>query len=289
VQSIRSGGVGLILDLDPELGRGIAPEDWELARNVCRGAVAHVPRGRWQPPHDAGERGDLLGLVMLEGILCREVVIRDRHLIELLGPGDVLNLPVLHGRPQLGSEVALTATTDLGLVGLGDSFTRAAARWPCMLAEVHRRLEAQRERLAVQAAIAHLPRAEHRVLLVLRHLADRWGQSTHDGTVIPILLTHDVLGQLAAARRSTASLAVASLERENCLHRREDGAWLLTHEAELRVEQIARTRRRADTVGMGLMLRALAKETRDEARALRGEAGQIRAPRRATARPSART
>jgi CRP/FNR family transcriptional regulator, cyclic AMP receptor protein len=287
VHSIRSGAVGLILDLDPELGRGIGAEDWELARNVCRGAVVRVPRGRWQPPPDAGEREDLLGLVLLEGILCREVLIRDRHLIELLGPGDVLNLPVLHGRPQLGSEIALTATNELHLVSLGESFTRSAARWPCLLAEVHRRLEAQRERLAVQAAIAHLPLAEHRVLLILRHLADRWGQSTEEGSVIPIALTHDDLGQLAAARRSTTTLAVASLEREACLHRRADGAWLLTHEAEVRVQQIARTRRRAESVGMGLMLRELAKETRAEARAVRGEAGEIRASRRvASPRPA---
>lgn len=64
------------------------------------------------------------------------------------------------------------------LVVLGESFIGAAARWPSLLATVQRRLEAQRESLAIQGLIAHLPRAEHRLLLMLWHLAERWGYVT---------------------------------------------------------------------------------------------------------------
>lgn len=157
-----------------------------------------MPRGHWRMPARAGERDDVAGLLIVKGMLCREVSLRDRSMLELLGPGDVLQPPVQTGRPGLGGTVELTAVSDMILVVLGESFIRAAARWPSMLATVQRRLEAQRESLAIQGLIAHLPRAEHRLLLMLWHLAERWGYVTPDGIVLPLALTHDLLGQLIA-------------------------------------------------------------------------------------------
>ena len=277
--------LGLVLDLDPGLGASIPNEQWERARNACRGSVVRVRRGRCEPPGDAAEREDLLALVILEGLLCREVGIRDRHVLEFLGPGDVVQLPAGHRRPSLGSNVGLTAATELVLVGLRTSFLHAAARWPSLLAEVQQRLEAQRQRLAIQAAIVHLPRAEDRVLLTLWHLADTWGRVTPDGTLLPLPLTHDVLGQMAAARRSTVTLALSS-KLEDCITRTEDGSWLLTTAAEARVQQIAPDGRRQHLLGASVMLRQLTRETRDEARALRGQAAQARARHRAATRRS---
>ena len=271
-----SRAVGRVLDVDPDLGAGIAPNDWELARQACRGELVHVPPGVWSVPDWLAQRDDLFGLVVAEGVMCREVALHDRHMLELLAPGDVLQLPVLAERPRLGGPVHLTAVAETRLVGLSGAFARAVARWPCLLAAVHRRLEAQRERLAIQGLIAHLPRAEHRVLLTLWHLAEGWGRVVPEGTLLPLTLTHDVLGQLSAARRSTVTLAVVALEADGYVIRLPDGAWLLPVEAEHRVEAIARTGGNAHVLGETFRLRQRMIEVQDEARAVRAEAGQLR-------------
>lgn len=238
--------------------------------------MVRVPSGAWRLPDSAEKRDDVFGFVIVAGLLCREVALRDRYMFELLGPRDVLQLPVLGERPRLGGPVRLTTAVDTVVVTLGKSFARASARWPALLATVLRRLEAQRESLAVQGLIAHLPRAEHRLLLVLWHLADRWGRVTLEGTVLPLALTHDLLGQLIAARRPTVTLAVSALESEGYIRRMDDGAWLLTGAAEPTVEAIARTRSNASVLGETFGLRQRMAEIRQDSLALRAEAKQIR-------------
>jgi CRP-like cAMP-binding protein len=201
--------------------------------------MLQLTHGVWNVPQLAGERDDLLGLLIVDGLLCREVALHDCHMLELLGPGAILQLPVVSERPRLGGDIQLTAVTGATLVGLGGSFVRAAGRWPSLLPEIHRRLEAQREHLAIQGLIAHLPRAEHRLLLQLWHLADRYGRVTREGTQIPLPLRHDLLGQLTACRRSTVTLAISALVADGYLRRMADGSWLLTAHAEPRVNAIA--------------------------------------------------
>ena len=244
---------------------------------MCSGELVRVPGGAWQPAEWEGDREGVFGFVIVRGLLCREVALRDCYMFELLGPGDVVQLPLPTEGPRLGGPVRLSAATAVLLVTLGESFARAAARWPVLLAEVLRRVESQRESLAMQGLIAHLPRSEHRVLLALRHLANRWGRVTPEGTLVPLALTHDLLGQLSAARRSTATLAVRALEAEGCLRRLDDGAWLLTAAAESHIEAIARTSENAPCLGEMLRSRLRMTELRRDSRALLAEARQIRA------------
>jgi CRP/FNR family transcriptional regulator, cyclic AMP receptor protein len=282
VSVAASPAVALILDLDPDLGSGVGEEEWEMARSACRGELLRLPPGVWRVSDWAGKRDDLLGFVIVEGLVCREVGLRDRYMFELLGPGDVLLAPVAApDRPRVGGPVRLTTAVDTALVALGDSFARAAGRWPSLLAAVHRRLEAQRESLAIQGLIAHLPRAEQRFLLTLWHLADRWGRVTPDGTLLLLPLTHDLLGHLTAARRSTVTLAVSSLESDGCIRRTDEGGWLLTARGERRMAAIARTNENAPVLGETFRFRQRIAEVRGESRALRAEARQIRA-RKAT-------
>jgi CRP/FNR family transcriptional regulator, cyclic AMP receptor protein len=271
-------GAGLLLDVDPDLGADIGHEDWESARQACRGVLVRRPAGRWEPLL-SGEEGALVGLVIVTGVICREVQLRDRHLLELLGPGDVLQLPVSGDGPRLGTDVQLTALVDAEMLALGQPFIRAAARWPSLLLAVQQRLEAVRERLAMQALIAHLPRAEHRLLLMMWHLAQRWGVVTPAGIVVPLALSHDVLGQLTAARRSTATLALRALEQAGTIKRLQDGSWLLTTAGELAVEAIAGTPGGVPALGEILALRLRSSEAIEQARALRAEAKLAQAPR----------
>ena len=154
---------GLVLDLDPDLGSGIPPEDWKLARHDCRGRSVMVSRGAWTPACEEWARAYPLGLLIHSGLLCREISFGDNYMLELLGPGDVVQIPAPPRHRSLGGDVRLTAATELSVIALGEAFGRAATRWPCLLATVQERLEEQRQRLAIQGLIAHVPRADDRV------------------------------------------------------------------------------------------------------------------------------
>jgi CRP/FNR family transcriptional regulator, cyclic AMP receptor protein len=274
-----ASAAGLLLDVDPDLGGGVGREDWEAARQVCRGVLVSTRAGRWDLPLSAGESRALVGLVIVTGVICREVRLRDRCLLELLGPGDVLQLPVVTVGAPLSPPVRLTAALDTEMIALGQAFIGAAARWPSLLIALQQRLEAQRERLAVQAVITHLPKAEHRLLLMLWHLADRWGIVTPAGTVLPLPLSHDILGQLVASRRTTATLALAALERAEQIKRLQDRSWLLTATAEHAVEALCETPDVGRSLGEILAIRLEAAKAAEQTRALRAEASQTRAPR----------
>jgi CRP-like cAMP-binding protein len=265
-----------LLDLDPALAAGIPPEDQDVARRACRGGIVNVPRGRWEVPIAAGERDDRIGLVIVRGMLCREIALRDYHMLELLGPRDVLQLPVATGRPRLGGSIMFTAAVDTSLVALGASFIRASARWPSLLATLLRRIEAQRQRLAIQGLIVHVPRAEHRILLALSHLADGWGETMEHGVALQLPLTHVLIGQLVASRRSTVTLAIRALEADGYVRRLDHGAWFITAAGQDKVSAIATTRAGTRTIGETLMLRQLAGDAWDESRALRAEAQLMR-------------
>jgi CRP-like cAMP-binding protein len=261
------------------LGFGIPEDEWDAARHACRGPIVRVAPGRWNLPDAPGRAERVFVLVILEGVLSREIALRDRHLLELLGRGDILQLPIFDGRPRLSGPTRFTAATGVVMIALGESFIRAAAHWPSLLISIGRRLEAQREHLAVQGLVVHLPLAEHRLLLILWHLADRWGRVTPDGTVVSLPLTHDLLGHLAAARRSTTTLAMQTLEGEGFVRRREDGLLVLTAAAEAKVDAIADSSSTPRDLGETLRLR---HATGELSRARRVEARQVSARRAET-------
>lgn len=245
------GSIGSLLDIDRELAGGIPADDWQQARRAFRGAFVHVPAGPFQP----SAAGASLGSLIVSGTLCREVSLIDRRSLELLGHGDVLTPPDDTSWPQLGGGTSLTAVTDTRLFSFGPAFAAGIARWPSVLSRVLARIDAQRERLAVQGLIVHIPRAEHRLLLAMWHLSVHWGRVTAEGTVLPLHLSHALIGQLIATRRSTATLAIRHGEREGWLTRRADGTWLLDPSAEERALALSQTRITGSN-GMALMLRS---------------------------------
>jgi CRP/FNR family transcriptional regulator, cyclic AMP receptor protein len=83
-------------------------------------------------------------------------------------------------------------------------------------------------RLAVLQTISQLNRVDRRVLTLLWHLAERWGRVTPDGVLVPLALSHRMLGQLVGARRPTISTALGELIRAAELIRGPDGTWILT-------------------------------------------------------------
>ncbi|MGN6168667.1 MAG: hypothetical protein ACTHQQ_10930 [Solirubrobacteraceae bacterium] len=213
--------------------------------------------------------------MIIDGLLARELWLRDRCIVELLGRGDVLQPPLAAELPRLATETRLTAVSDLVMLILGQPFISAAARWPTLLCALQRRLEAQRETLAVQGLIAHLPNAQHRLLTMLWHLADRWGYVTPEGIVLPWPLSHEILGGLIAASRPTVTIALRGLEAATPFTVARTDSLLLTATAQRMINAIARPPTVTHSIGEQLMLYRRTSETIAETRALHAEAKQI--------------
>ena len=79
-----------------------------------------------------------------------------------------------------------------------------------------------------------------RLLLLLWHLADRWGRVTPDGVRIPLRLTHTLLADLVASRRPSVTTALALLEHEGHLVR-DDNTIILVGEPPTDFHTVAAT------------------------------------------------
>jgi hypothetical protein len=80
--------------------------------------------------------------------------------------------------------------------------------------------------MAIMLAISNLTRVDERVVALMWHLADRWGHVTPEGVVVPVPLTHDMIGKLVGAHRPSVTSALGELGRQGTIERREDG-WLV--------------------------------------------------------------
>ena len=118
---------------------------------------------------------------------------------------------------------------DPAAVAVPDRHTRLVLRsYPEVTAIILDRLNARAERLAVSQAISQLTGVEMRVEALMWHLAERWGRVGTGGLIIPVPLSHRMIGSLIGARRPTVSTAVARLADDQRVMRRPDGSWLLT-------------------------------------------------------------
>ena len=228
----RATGTGRsLLELDPELGQLLTAERHEAARHELRVRVSTFPVGEW----DGGRLVDAdplhLGLLLVDGVLAREVVLGDTVSTELLGPGDILRPWHIDGPPGLlavGIRWNALSSVRLGLIDRRT--TVALGRFPEIGAVIADRMSERAHRLAVTQAISQLNRVDRRLLALFWHLAERWGRVARDGVAVPLVLSHRLIGELVGARRPTVSTALAELARDRQLVRRHDGTWLLTGE-----------------------------------------------------------
>jgi CRP-like cAMP-binding protein len=220
-----------ILELDPELGQLLQDERLAAARRELQVVVHTLQEGPWEALRLAGASPDHIGLLVLDGVLAREVLVSDTVSTELLGPGDIIRPWRLHdGDALLQHEVRWIVLSRSRVALLDRRFSAQLARYPEVNAAVIDRINERALRLAVTQAISQLNRVDRRLLALFWHLAERWGRMTPDGVAIPMTLSHRMLGQLVGARRPTVSTALSELARLEELVRRDDGTWLLTGE-----------------------------------------------------------
>jgi hypothetical protein len=217
-----------VLEEDPALGLGIAPSVRPVARQLATAAVVVLEPGE-HPLQDwyGGQLEHGPGMLLLSGVLAREVHACERTASELLGAGDLLRPWDLDPEEPVHNDVVWRALTRLELALLDESFADRTRPWPEIGDELLHRLGERADSMAVQRAIASHPRVDMRVAMLLWHLAGRFGKVGPDGTVLLGLpLTHRLIGELVGAERSPVSHAIGRLTRAGLLARADDG-WRL--------------------------------------------------------------
>jgi hypothetical protein len=209
-----------ILLSDPDLGAGLSDGRLARARRECIAPEVIVDTGYWRPEEVEGEAArDGIGLLILDGLVVRRVGTEGRYGAELLGPGDLLRPWEHDGEDTLPFDTSFRVIERLHVAILDTRATTRMAPYPELVSALVGRAMRRARDFAINMAIAHYPRIDRRLLLLLWHLADRWGRVTPDGIRIPLRLTHTLLADLVASRRPSVTTALTELEHQGLLRR----------------------------------------------------------------------
>jgi CRP/FNR family cyclic AMP-dependent transcriptional regulator len=217
-----------LVDADPDLADLLDAAELERARRDALARVLRLSTGEW----DAGAALELdshhRGFMIVDGLLSRSVDVLGRRCCELLGHGDVM-------RPwqwddegsHVRAEVGWVVLDPARLVVLDHGLVTRIVPWPQLGVELFNRGTRRAHHLAVALAIAYHQRVDDRLLLMLWHLAERWGRVHPDGVVVPLPLNHQRLADLVGAHRPSVTTAMGELTRSGAVSRRDDGDWVL--------------------------------------------------------------
>jgi CRP/FNR family cyclic AMP-dependent transcriptional regulator len=221
-----------LLDIDPGLGTLLAGERRDAAASALRVDIRRTERGPLPVQRLAAASPGNVGLLVVGGVVAREVLLADTISAELLGAGDVIRPWSLGGGGEsLEVDVRWTVLSEQAQLALLDQrFAFEMAGFPEIAVALMDRLNERAGRLATAKAITQLTRVDRRLTALLWHVAERWGRVTADGVLVPLRLSHRLLSQLVGARRPTVSTALAELARTGAVLRRADGSWLLRHD-----------------------------------------------------------
>ena len=217
-----------VLDHDAGL-RSVLPEaERARARQHAVAGVLELPSGDWHPESDEGTSAEL-GLLVLEGLLIRDVAVADARCGELIGPGTLLRPRDNHDTDApMRYEIAWRVVEPTRLALLDRRFLRVAAHWPALMTALVARATERAHNLGVMVSIHSLKRVDTRLLAFFWHLADRFGKVTADGVLVPLGLTHRQLALLVGAQRPSVTSALGTLAERELLRRDERGHWLLS-------------------------------------------------------------
>ncbi len=226
-----------VLDEDPDLAAALAPEELQPATDAALARSYGIRTGTWQPSQEEPPGGSTVGLLMLDGLMIRALELGDRSSCELLGAGDLL-------RPwQRDSEEGLLphavrwrVLEPIRVALLDGDFAAATAPWPQLSAALIGRALRRARWQGVFAAISHVTRVEHRLLLAFWYFAERWARVRADGLLVRLPLTHEQLGALIGARRPSVTTALSGLAAQGLLVPGRRGEWLLTGAARERLD-----------------------------------------------------
>ena len=220
-----------LLDVEPELADGLNPQERAAAARVLAVSSYVLERGPWNPHEELGDIHPVVGILLVDGMLTRDLAFAGRTTTELLGAGDIL-------RPwdddvafeSLPFSASWHVHTPARVAILDTRVAIAAGRWPSLATALHARHIRRARSLAFQRAISQLPRVDDRMLVLLWALAERWGRVSPEGVRVPVGLPHRTLATLVGARRPSVTTALTGLAREGLVERTDEG-WLLHGDA----------------------------------------------------------
>jgi CRP/FNR family transcriptional regulator, cyclic AMP receptor protein len=212
---------------DRELLSVVPEADRDAAIRASVTAAAFVRPGIWDAKTDAHRTAGGFGLLVLHGVLERRVGFADRVGGELLGPGDLLR-PTDHDGQEatLPFEATWNVLSDLRLAFLDRRWSERMAPFPDVGIALTARALLRARRLANMLTIALHPKLDERLELLLWEIADRYGRVHPDGVHIDLPLTHELISQLAGARRPSVSSALTRLTDKRLVERHGAG-WIL--------------------------------------------------------------
>jgi len=222
-----------VLEVDPDLGADLEPDALRTAAADLIAPTVPIEwakrRGRWGPADPQGH----LGLLVVSGVLMREVRLLGSVSAEVLGVGDLLRPWDVDGEQALPvpAEVHWTVLAPCEVAILNRRFVRRAGRWPEVLASLTGRSVRRAMSLAVHDAVTNLKHVETRVLVQFWHLSDRFGRVGPTGITIDLPLTHEMLAKLVGATRPSVTSALGRMGARGLLAREPSGGWHLSHDA----------------------------------------------------------
>ncbi len=210
-----------VLEVDPDLASGLSAAQLAQARRYAIAEPCSLPAGIHDPEVVFGD--ELFGVLILDGLLISRVSLGDRCGAALLGPGAMLT-PANHAAASasLLAPVSWRAPEPVQLALLDQRFLAAISHWPPLAAAVIHRVSDHAHALAFSLAIHCLHHAEARVLALMWHLADRFGNVTRDGTLVPVALNHSAIAELIGTARPSTTLALGKLADQGQLTRLPD-------------------------------------------------------------------
>jgi CRP/FNR family transcriptional regulator, cyclic AMP receptor protein len=221
----------------------LSEQDRLKARRFMVANVQELGRGSYRPDEVFDGRG-LLGLLVLDGLLVRQVGVAERRCGELIGPGALLrpwddqtrNVP-------LPIEIDWRVLQPARIALLDRRMLLALARWPTLIEALLERANERAHTLAFNIAIQCMQRIDLRLLMLFWHLADRFGRVTPAGTVVPLTLSHSDLAELVGAARPSVSTALKDLSCRGLVQRNSgDRSWMLGVEPPAQLTDIRSSR-----------------------------------------------
>jgi CRP/FNR family transcriptional regulator, cyclic AMP receptor protein len=228
---------GYVLDLDDDLAEELEVRMRFSARQQITARLLDADPGACDLSSWFAVVGRGPGLLIVDGLVALDTRVADRTITELLGSGDLLQPPGRYEDELVDREMVWRALCPSRLALLDSEFAERVRSWPQILSALFRRAERRSDDLDMMRAISCQPRLEVRLVLLLWHLAARWGRVEPTGLRLTLPLTHRLLGQLVAAERPSISHALRRLSEAGIVTGAA-GDWHLHGSVETHVESL---------------------------------------------------